>query len=184
MEAYYLYLKTIHLIFTVLWFVGLSAIGYVFVQHLEASQKTNPEKETLLKKFKSISKFIWKKIAWPSMILSFFFGIWLVSYRSFYLSDGWMQLKIAFVFILILLHLQYDRIFKKLQSDEIAYTPAGMKLFNLFPVLIFVFITFLSILRHGINWIYGSLILFCFIFLAARVLLLFKKIKTKRKPLN
>lgn len=163
MEAYYLYLKAIHLIFSVLWFFGLGSIGYIFVQHLEASQKPMPEKTILIKKFKTVSKIIWKKIAWPSMILSFFFGIWLVSYRSFYLSDGWMQIKSMLVFILILLHLQYDRIFKKLQSDEIAYTPAGMKLFNVFPALIFIFIIFLSILRHGINWIYGSIVFLGFL---------------------
>lgn len=184
MEAYYLYLKTIHLIFSALWFLGLVSSAYLFVQQLEVSQKPMPENRILSDAFKKISNFLWKKIARPSMILSFFFGIWLVSYRSFYLSDGWMQIKLGFVFLLILIHLQYERIFKKLQSDEIAYTPAGMKLFNVFPLLVFIFLTFLSVLRHGINWIYGSLIFIVLIIVVFRIKKIFNKKNFKRKNKN
>lgn len=63
MEAYYLYLKAIHLIFSVLWFLGLISSGYIFVQHLEASEKSGTEKLILFEKLKSIAVVSWKKIA-------------------------------------------------------------------------------------------------------------------------
>lgn len=65
-----------------------------------------------------------------------------------------------------------------------AYTPAGMKLFNVLPILIFLFITFLSILRHGINWIYGSLVFIVLITVIFRIKNLLNKKVFKEKNKN
>lgn len=175
MEAYFLYLKAGHLIFAMIWFFGLFSVGQLSVWHIEAWKKPSPEKEILAEKYKSLSEKLWKNFAWPAMILTFVFGIWIVSYRSYHLSDSWMQIKLILIFLLILLHLQYNKIFKKLQADEVDYTADGMRLFNVFPMILFIALIFISVLRHGVNWIFATLIFFAFILLILFVMKYYKK---------
>ena len=63
------YLKALHLIFMVTWFAGLFYIVRLFIYHVEADKKEDPEKTILTHQFKLMEKRLWYGITWPSAIL-------------------------------------------------------------------------------------------------------------------
>ncbi|WP_121906579.1 CopD family protein [Ulvibacter antarcticus] len=151
----YNYIKSLHLIFVITWFAGLFYIVRLFVYQIEAFHKPSPDKEILGAQFKIMAKRLWTIITWPSMILAIGFAIWLIVLRPFYLSDAWMQVKLGFVFLLIIYHIKCHIIYKQLQNDIVKHSSNFMRLFNEGATIILFAIVFLVVLRNAVNWIYG-----------------------------
>lgn len=179
MEQYYLYIKSLHLIFIVTWFAGLFYIVRLFVYQIEASQKPSPEKEILEKQLNIMASRLWNIITWPSMILALIFGFWLLGMRTFFLTDAWMQVKLGFVFILILYHLKCHQIFKQLQNGIVKHTSNYMRLFNEVPTIILFAVVFLVILKSAVSWIYGTIGIIIFAILLMMGYKIYKRIREK-----
>ncbi len=179
MEQYYPYIKSLHLIFIITWFAGLFYIVRLFVYQIEATQKPSPDKEILGEQLKIMASRLWNIITWPSMILSLFFGFWLIGMRMFFLSDPWMQVKLAFVIILIIYHFKCHQIFKQLQKGVVKYSSNYMRLFNEIPTIILFAVVFLVILKSAINWIYGTVGIFVFAILVMMGYKIYKRIREK-----
>ena len=175
----YNYIKSLHLIFVITWLAGLFYIVRLFVYQIEAFQKPSPEKEILGGQFKIMAARLWKIITWPSMILALGFGIWLIALRPFYLTDGWMQMKLGFVVLLIFYHIKCHIIFKQLQKDEVKHSSNFMRIFNEGATIILFAIVFLVILKHEINWIYGVLGIIVFSVLLMLGYKIYKRIRGK-----
>lgn len=180
MEQYYLYIKSLHLIFIVTWFAGLFYIVRLFVYQIEASEKPSPEKEILGKQLKIMASRLWNIITWPSMILALFFGFWLLGMRSFFLTDAWMQVKLAFVLVLILYQLKCHRIFKQLQNGVVKHSSNYMRLFNEVPTIILFAVVFLVILKSAVNWIYGTVGIIVFAILLMMGYKIYKRIRESK----
>ena len=176
----YNYLKALHLIFVITWFAGLFYIVRLFVYQIEASQKPSPEREIIGEQLKLMAKRLWYIIAWPSMILALVFGIWIVSLRSFYLTDAWMQVKLGFVVLLIFYHIKCHTYFKQLQRDEIKVSSNYMRIFNEGATLILFTIVFLVILKNAINWIYGTVGIIVFALMLMLGFKIYKRIREKK----
>ena len=179
MEQYYPYIKSLHLIFIITWFAGLFYIVRLFVYQIEASQKPSPEKEIIGEQLKIMASRLWNIITWPSMILALFFGIWLISMRMFFLSDGWMQVKLVFVILLIIYQFKCHQIFKQLQNGVVKYSSNFMRLFNEAPTIILFSVVFLVILKDGVNWIYGTVGIIIFAILLMMGYKIYKRIREK-----
>ncbi len=151
----YPYIKSLHLIFVVTWFAGLFYIPRLFIYHIEAHAKPNPEKDILTKQLKLMTKRLWYIIAWPSAILCTFFAIWLLVLMPTWLSQSWMHVKLAFVALLMAYHLKCHQIFKQFQKDEVKYTSNFMRIWNEATTLILFAVVFLVVLKSAVNWIYG-----------------------------
>ncbi len=179
MSNYYDYIKALHLIFVITWFAGLFYIPRLFVYQIEAFYKSSPEREILGKQLKLMAKRLWFIITWPSAILAVSFALFLLLIRPFYIEEGWMQIKLCFVVLLVLYHLKTHQIFKQLQKDEVKYTSNFMRLWNEGATIILFAVVFLVILRHSINWIFGVLGIFglaVFLMLGIKV---YKRIRDK-----
>ncbi len=155
MAYYYDYIKALHLIFVITWFAGLFYIPRLFVYQIEAFHKPSPDKEILGKQLKLMTKRLWFIITWPSGILAILFAALLIIIKPFFLEEGWMQIKLGFVGLLILYHLKSHQIFKQLQVDHVKYTSNFMRLWNEGSTIILFSVIFLVMLRHNINWIFG-----------------------------
>ncbi|MEZ4859464.1 MAG: CopD family protein [Flavobacteriaceae bacterium] len=177
----YYYLKSLHLIFVITWFAGLFYIVRLFVYQIEASQKPSPDKEILGAQFKIMAKRLWYIITWPSMILAIGFALWLIAQRSFYLTDGWMQVKLVFVALLIAYHIKCHLIFKDLQNDRVKYTSNFMRIFNEGATLILFSVVFLVTLKNAFNWIYGTLGIIVFSMLLLLGYKFYKRIREGKK---
>lgn len=179
MEAY-LYIKSLHLIFIITWFAGLFYIVRLFVYQIEASQKSSPEKEILGSQLKIMASRLWKIITWPSMILAVFFGIWLLYINPALLYLPWMQVKLAFVVLLIIYQLKCHQIFNQLQNDVVKNSSNYMRLFNEVPTLILFSVVFLVILKDATNWIYGTVGIFIFAIMLMMGFKIYKRIREKK----
>lgn len=176
---YYNYIKSLHLIFIITWFAGLFYIPRLFVYQIEASHKPSPEKEILGKQLKLMAKRLWNIITWPSAILATVFAIWLLILMPSWLQQEWMQVKLAFVVLLIIYHLKTHQYFKQLQRDEVRKTSNFMRLWNEGATFILFAVVFLVILKSAINWIFGVIGIFVLGILLMLGFKLYKNIRNK-----
>lgn len=179
MLEYYNYIKSLHLIFVITWFAGLFYIPRLFVYHIEAAQKPEPERSILVKQLKLMTRRLWYIITWPSAILASLFAFWLLFMMPGWLQQDWMLVKLGFVVLLYAYHIKCHLIFKELQRDEVKWTSSQMRLWNEGSTLILFAVIFLVIVRDAINWIYGVI----GIFLLSGILMLgfrmYKRIRSK-----
>ncbi|HRN97767.1 MAG TPA: CopD family protein [Flavobacterium sp.] len=182
MDAYYDYLKSLHLIFVITWFAGLFYIVRLFVYQVEASAKPSPEKEILGKQLALMSFRLWYIITWPSAVLASLFAFWLIFGTSLgwaWLYQPWMHVKLAFVFLLYLYHLKCHQIFVQLQRGEVRHTSNFLRIWNEGATLILFAVVFLVILKNAVNWIFGVIGIFGLSVLLMIGFRLYKKIRER-----
>lgn len=177
---YYNYIKALHLIFVITWFAGLFYIPRLFIYHIEASEKPEPDRSILSNQLKLMTKRLWFIITWPSAVLATLFAVWLLILAPVWLQMPWMHVKLAFVVLLFAYHLKSHHIFNQLQRDKIRWTSNQMRLWNEVSTLILFAVIFLVILRDALNWIYGVI----GIFLLAGMLMLGIKIYKRLRSKN
>lgn len=180
---YYNYIKSLHLIFVITWFAGLFYIPRLFIYHIEASAKPEPEKSILGTQLKLMTKRLWYIITWPSAILASLFAFWLLFLNPFWLKQDWMLVKLGFVVLLYLYHWKCHLIFKELQNDIFKWSSTQMRLWNEVSTLILFAVVFLVILKNAFNWIYGVIGIFA---LAAVLMLgvkIYKRLRNKNPEL-
>lgn len=178
---YYLYLKSLHIIFIVTWFAGLFYIVRLFIYHTEADVKPEPEKSILQKQYKIMSKRLWYGITWPSMILTIIFGGSLLWLQPFFLSQGYFILKLCFVAGLILYHMQCHVIFKQLQRDEVKRSSLKLRIWNEVATVLLFAIVFLIVLKTNTGWVWGMLGLIIFSATLMLAIKLYKKSREKKE---
>lgn len=137
------------------WFAGLFYIPRLFVYHIEAAQKPEPEKSILVRQLKLMTKRLWYIITWPSAILASIFAFWLLFIMPFWIEQDWMLVKLAFVVLLYAYHIKCHLIFRDLQNDVIKWSSNKMRIWNEGSTIILFAVIFLVILRDALNWIYG-----------------------------
>ena len=181
---YYNYLKSLHLIFVITWFVGLFNIVRLFVYQIEASQKNSPEKEILEEQFKIMSYCLWYIITWPSAILASFFAFWMLFFTDLgqaWLKMPWMHVKLGFVFVLYLYHAKCHLIFKELQNNQVKYSSNYMRIWNEGATIILFAVVFLVILKNAFNWIYGVIGIILFSILIMLGFKFYKRIRERNQ---
>ncbi|HLT33547.1 MAG TPA: CopD family protein [Aquaticitalea sp.] len=181
---YYNYIKSLHLIFVITWFAGLFYIPRLFVYQIEAFHKPSPEKEILGKQLKLMAKRLWTIITWPSAILAILFAIWLIILMPSWLQQGWMHIKLTFVFLLIIYHLKTHQFYRQLQRDEVKRTSNFMRLWNEGATFILFSVVFLAILKNAINWIFGVIGIVVLGILLTLGFKIYKKIREKDSNLR
>lgn len=157
MEAYYNYIKSLHLIFVITWFAGLFYLPRLFIYHIEAYQKESPAREILTQQFKLMSKRLWYIITWPSAILATLFALLLLYIIPSWLLQDWMLIKLFFVALLFVYHYKTHKIFLAFQQDQVNYTSLFMRIWNEGATLLLFSIVFLVILKSSFHWIFGVL---------------------------
>src|SRR6056300_1090751 len=124
-----LWVQALHVIFMVCWFAGLFYLPRIFVYYAQADDINT--KETLAIMARKLFKFVT-----PFMILTVVFGAWRLSYQlDYYLSAGWMQLKLTGVAFLITYHVQCGIYMGRINRGEDNKTHVFYRFFNEVPVL-------------------------------------------------
>lgn len=184
MDAYYDYIKSLHLIFVITWFAGLFYIVRLFVYHIEANDKPSPEKEILIKQYKLMSYRLWYIITWPSAVLASLFAFIMIfgtEMGGVWLSYSWMHVKLGFVFLLYLYHLKCHSIYKQLQRDEVKHSANFMRLWNEGATIILFAVVFLVILKNAVDWVFGVVGIIAFSVLIMLGFKFYKRIRAKNK---
>jgi len=179
MGEYYNYIKSLHLIFVITWFAGLFYIPRLFIYHIEAQDKPNPDKDIISEQLKLMTKRLWYIITWPSAVLATLFAIWLLAMIPAWLEQPWMHIKLLFVVLLIAYHLKTHQMFVQLQKNEIKYTSNFMRIWNEGATVVLFAVTFLAILKSAFNWVFGVVGIIVLGLLLMLGIKLYKRIRKK-----
>ncbi|MGQ0620213.1 MAG: CopD family protein [Panacagrimonas sp.] len=88
-----LWIKSFHVIFMVTWFAGLFYLPRLFIYHLEAGSPTEHQRFcTMERKLYGITTI--------GMVLTWMFGVWILSLVPGYLQMPWLHTKLALVIAL------------------------------------------------------------------------------------
>ncbi len=155
MAEYYLYFKSLHIIFVVTWFAGLFYMPRLFIYQIEASEKPSPEKEILEKQLGLMAHRLWKIITGPSMVLTILFGGLMFYVNPALFQAPWMHIKLGFIVLLFLYHWKTWRIHKGLQQGIFKFSSRQMRLWNEGATLILFAVVFLAVTKSTTNWLLG-----------------------------
>jgi putative membrane protein len=150
-------IKALHIIFVVSWFAGLFYMVRLFIYHTEAQERTDPDRRILSAQFELMEKKLWWIITTPAMVLTVVFGLWMILLNpNYYLTQGWMHLKLAFVAVLLLYHFLCQKIMNDLQRNKFNWRSNGLRIWNEIATLILVAVVFLVVMKDSLNWIKGT----------------------------
>lgn len=137
-----LWVKAFHLIAMVCWFAGIFYLPRLFVYH--AACEDEPGRE----RFKIMERKLYRGITTPAMIATVGLGLWLISYNpSFYLSQGWLHVKLTLIAILIGYHFYCGYLVKVFRDDRNTRSHVFYRWFNELPVLILLAVVILATVR-------------------------------------
>ena len=172
-----LYLKSLHIIFIVTWFAGLFYIVRLFIYHVEATQKQEPDRSILISHFKLAEKRLWYGITYPSMLLTWITGLWMALEIFGWDFPAWLWLKLGLVAGLTIYHFICQGMFTNLRHDKIKYTSFGLRVWNEVTTLFLFAIVFIVVLKGSGNWWAGitGLVILALILYAA--IFIYKKIR-------
>lgn len=163
----YLYVKALHIIFIVTWFSGLFYIVRLFIYNAEAQLKPEPEKKVLSAQFNLMIKRLWLGITWPSAVLTFIFGFWMLYlYNSL---PRWLIIKLCFVALLFVYHFTLHMLYRQQAQGIFKYTSQQLRIWNEVATIFLVAIVMLVVVKDSLSfvWGWGGLVLFVFILLGA-----------------
>jgi protoporphyrinogen IX oxidase len=136
-----LWLKAFHLIAIVCWFAGIFYLPRLFVYHAMAEDQAT--RETLATMERKLYRFVT-----PFAIFTVLFGVLMIMQNpQYYLSAGWLHLKLLFVLGLIAYHLYCGKLVKTFASGENQRGHVFYRWFNEAPVIALFTIVLLAVLK-------------------------------------
>ena len=140
---FYLTLKALHLIAVISWMAGLLYLPRIFVYHAEKSSEINVSEV-----FKTMEFKLYNYIMMPAMVLSWIFGLLLISSIGFdQLSNYWLILKLVFVIILTVYHFFLGTCLNKFRRNENKFSSRFYRVFNEIPTLLLILIIFVVVFK-------------------------------------
>ena len=139
----YLLLKSLHLIAVISWMVGLLYLPRIFVYHVE---NTKEENTSLV--FKTMERKLYFYIMMPAMILTWIFGLILISNLGFeVLSTLWFKLKLLLVVSLTLYHFYLARLLVDFKLDQNTKSSKFFRIINEVPTILLILIVFIVVFK-------------------------------------
>lgn len=137
-----LYVKAFHIMAIVAWFAGLFYLPRLFVYHADSHD------EISLNRFKIMERRLYYGITWPSALLTTGLGLWLLSFNwPYYLTAGWMHVKLTLILILWAYHFCCGHYLKKFAVDKNQKKALFYRYFNEFPTLLLISIVLLAVVK-------------------------------------
>ena len=139
----FLIFKALHIISFISWMAGMLYLPRIFVYHSKAKAGSS-ESET----FKIMEKRLLRFIMTPAMILTFIFGILLISTSpSYYMSAPWFHSKLLLVILMSAMHGYFAFTVKKFSLDQSRKQARFFKIINEVPTILMILIVFLVVLK-------------------------------------
>ena len=139
----YLLFEFLHLITVISWMAGLLYLPRIFVYHVE-----NLQKNQAVEIFLTMERKLYFYIMYPAMILSWIFGLLLISIIGFSsLSFLWLQLKLLLVVLLTIYHFYLGICLKNLKENTNKRTSKFFRIINEIPTVLLIFIVFVVVFK-------------------------------------
>jgi len=139
----YLLFKSLHLIAVISWMAGLLYLPRIFVYHAENLKDKNT---SLI--FKTMERKLYFFIMTPAMILTWIFGLILISSLGFeVLSTAWIKLKLLLVTLLTFYHFYLSKLLGDFKLDQNTKSSKFFRIINEVPTILLIFIVFIVIFK-------------------------------------
>lgn len=138
-----LWLKAFHLIFMVTWFAGLFYLPRLFVYHAMSDDEISHER------FKIMERKLFFGIMTPGMVLTFIFGIWMLTDYAWvlYSSSGWLHAKLTLLLLLVIYHGFCAKWLSDFKNDRNPHSHVYFRWMNEVPVLFLLGIIILAVVK-------------------------------------
>jgi len=137
-----LWIKALHVAFTVTWFAGLFYLPRVFVYHAMTPAEAAAQRET----FKVMER---KLLGITSLgaLLTLLFGALLLVLQPWLLQMRWLQLKLLLLLGLFGYHLWCARIVREFREERNTHDHVWFRWFNEVPVAFLFGIVILAVVK-------------------------------------
>lgn len=143
MEDYYQTFKALHMISIIAWMAGLLYLPRLFVYHCTVKAGSEAS-ET----FKIMERRLLWAIMHPAMVVSYIFGVlMLIELGGEAWELGWMQVKIACIIALTIIHFQMGVWRKDFERDQNVRSEKFFRIMNEVPTILMILIVFMVILQ-------------------------------------
>jgi len=137
-----LWVKAVHIIFTVAWFAGLFYLPRLFVYHAMSEDAVGIER------FKVMERKLYRAIMTPAAVIAIASGIALIGLDAgAYLQAGWMQVKLVLVAALIGYHLYSGKLLADFLADRNTRSHVFFRWFNEIPAAILIAVVILVVVK-------------------------------------
>ena len=139
----YLLFKSLHLIAVISWMAGLLYLPRIFVYHAENHENGNTSSI-----FKIMEKKLYFYIMMPAMVLSWIFGMILISNIGFEnLSTLWIKIKLILVVFLTIYHFYLGLLLNQFRLNQNNKSSKFYRYINEIPTLLLILIVFIVIFK-------------------------------------
>ena len=139
----YLLFKSLHLIAVISWMAGLLYLPRIFVYHTENLEDNNTSSI-----FKIMEKKLYLYIMMPAMVLSWIFGMILISNIGFdTLSTLWIKIKLILVILLTLYHFYLGKLLEDFRLNKNTKSSKFFRIINEVPTLLLILIVFIVVFK-------------------------------------
>ena len=139
----YLLFKSLHLIAVISWMAGLLYLPRIFVYHVE-----NSKDENISLIFKTMEKKLYFYIMTPAMILTWIFGLILISSLGpEVFSEIWIKLKLLLVILLTGYHFYLSKILSDFKLGENTKSSKFFRMINEAPTILLILIVFIVVFK-------------------------------------
>ena len=139
----YLLFKSLHLIAVISWMAGLLYLPRIFVYHVENSIDKNSSSI-----FKTMERKLYFYIMTPAMILTWLFGLILISSLGFEVfSTTWIKLKLLLVILLTLYHFYLSKLLGDFNLDRNTKSSMFFRIINEVPTILLILIVFIVVFK-------------------------------------
>jgi protoporphyrinogen IX oxidase len=139
----YLLFKSLHLIAVISWMAGLLYLPRIFVYHVENLKDLNSSSI-----FKTMERKLFFYIMTPAMILSWIFGLILISIIGFDIFFTlWIKLKLLLVVLLTLYHFYLSKLLGDFNLGQNTKSSKFFRIINEVPTILLILIVFIVIFK-------------------------------------
>jgi putative membrane protein len=149
----------------------------LYIYNTEASEKTGPEREVLLRQFRIMIRRLWLGITWPSAILTLIFGPWI-----WYLMGNtpvWLSVKLFFVVLLYLYHFSLHILYLEQSKGIFRFSSQKLRLWNEMATLLLFAIVFLASVKQALSWIFGLVGIISLVMILMLAIRIYKKLRSR-----
>ena len=140
---YYLLFKSLHLIAVISWMAGLLYLPRIFVYHSENLKNINSSEI-----FKTMERKLYNYIMMPALILSWIFGLVMISVLGFnVIGELWMQIKLFLVILLTIYHFYLGICVRRFLNNENTNSPKFYRIINEVPTILLIIIVFIVVFK-------------------------------------
>ena len=139
----YLLIKSLHLIAVISWMVGLLYLPRIFVYHVENSKDQNTTST-----FKTMERKLYFYIMTPAMILTWIFGLILISFLGFeVIFTLWIKLKLLLVALLTSYHFYLAALLNDFKLNKNTKSSKFFRIINEVPTILLILIVFIVVFK-------------------------------------